>query len=186
MTICRKVEHTYGTPQKSSQWTKPQYQGIFLTGFPFSGGLHSKGQFFYTKRQERVDSFLQSPCMAYWGFRIEICRVSKIKSLADIDLFYIQLDWTSNMNRQKNNSWKKNIRATAIPRPPLESSRQEESRSAWSIFVKFIFDLFFQNNFPNNAQTKVDHADLDLLRQILICRGLRPFWGASVCTRIDF
>jgi len=48
-----------------------------------------------------------------------------------------------------------------ILRLPLESSGRGKSRSAWSIFVKFIFDLFFQNNFPNNAQTKIDHADLD-------------------------
>ena len=70
---------------------------------------------------------------------------------------------------------KKNVRAATIPRPPLESYQQEESRSAWSIFVKFIFDLFFQNNFPNNAHTKIDHADLDSPRRILVFRGLRPF-----------
>ena len=69
----------------------------------------------------------------------------------------------------------KTVRATTIPRPPLESSRREESRSAWSIFVKFIFDPFFQNNFPNNAQTKIDHADLDSPRRIRVFRGLRPF-----------
>ena len=34
-----------------------------------------------------------------------------------------------------------------IPRPPLESSRQGKSKSDWTIFVKFIFNLFFQNNF---------------------------------------
>ena len=41
-----------------------------------------------------------------------------------------------------------------IPIPPLESSRQEKSKSAWYIFVKIIFGLFFQHNFPSNAQTK--------------------------------
>ena len=70
---------------------------------------------------------------------------------------------------------KKIVWAMTVLRPPLESSWQGESRSVWSIFVKFIFDLFFQNNFPNNAQTKIDHADLNLPRQILVCRGLRPF-----------
>ena len=34
-------------------------------------------------------------------------------------------------------------------------------------FVKFIFDLFFQNDFPNNVHTKIYHADLDLPRRIL-------------------
>ena len=41
----------------------------------------------------------------------------------------------------------KTVRATTIPRPPLESSRRGESRSAWSIFVKFIFDLFYKITF---------------------------------------
>ena len=39
---------------------------------------------------------------------------------------------------------------------------------------------FFQNNLLNNVWTKVDTADLDLPRQILLCRGLRSFWGALV------
>ena len=62
----------------------------------------------------------------------------------------------------------KTVRATTIPRPPLESPWSGESRSAWSIFVNFIFDLFFQNNFPNYAQTKVNHEDLDSPRQIFV------------------
>ena len=64
---------------------------------------------------------------------------------------------------------------TTILRPPLETHWRGKSKSVWSIFVKFIFDLFFQNNFPNNAQTKIDHADLNTPRRILVCRGLRPF-----------
>ena len=38
-------------------------------------------------------------------------------------------------------------RVTTLSRPPLESSRRGESKSAGSIFVKVIYDLFFQNNF---------------------------------------
>ena len=34
-------------------------------------------------------------------------------------------------------------RVTTLLRPPLESSRQRESKSAGSIFVKVMFDLFF-------------------------------------------
>ena len=37
---------------------------------------------------------------------------------------------------------------------PLESSWRGESKSALSIFVKIIFDLFSQNNFPNNVRTQ--------------------------------
>ena len=70
----------------------------------------------------------------------------------------------------------------------MESSRRVESRSAWSIFVKFIFlTSFFKITFQiHNAQTKIDHTDLDLPRQILLFRGLRPFYGgALVCLGID-
>ena len=45
-------------------------------------------------------------------------------------------------------------------RPPLESSWQGESRPVWYIFVKFIPDLFFQNNFPKNVR-KIEQADSD-------------------------
>ena len=59
----------------------------------------------------------------------------------------VQLDRTSNMSRQKNNSRKKTVRVTTTPRPPLESSRRGESRSSGYIFYNIYFDLFFQNNF---------------------------------------
>ena len=59
---------------------------------------------------------------------------------------WLQLDWTSNTSQQKINS-RKNVRATTIPRPPLENSQRGESRSAWSIFVKFIFTSFFKTTF---------------------------------------
>ena len=49
-----------------------------------------------------------------------------------------------------------------------------------------MFDLFVQNNFPNNAQTKIYQAESDSPRQILLCRGLRSFWGAPIRTGIDF
>ena len=54
-----------------------------------------------------------------------------------------------------------------LSRPPLESSRLGEFRSEWSSFIKFIFDLFFQHNFLNNAQTNIDQSDSDLPRRIL-------------------
>ena len=51
---------------------------------------------------------------------------------------------------------------TTLLRPPLESSWRGESKSALTIFVKFIFDLFFQNNFANIRQRKKS-------KQIWIC-----------------
>ena len=74
---------------------------------------------------------------------------------------------------------------TTILRPRTESSWRGESRSAWSSFVKFIFDFFFQNNFQNNVRTLLDQAESESPRRILVCRGLRPFWGASVCKGIE-
>ena len=41
-----------------------------------------------------------------------------------------------------------------------------------------IFDLFFQNNFPNNSGTKIYLAESDSPRRILLFRGLGSFWGA--------
>ena len=95
------------------------------------------------------------------------------------------LDWTSSRRTRKVNS-QKIIRAATISRPPLESSWQGEIRLEWSIFVKFIFDLFFQNIFPNNAQTKIHQAELDSPRRILVCGGLRPFWGPLDWWQINF
>ena len=44
-----------------------------------------------------------------------------------------------------------------------------ELRSGVSIFVGFIFDLFFQNNFQNIVQTRIDPTDSDSPRRILWC-----------------
>ena len=97
----------------------------------------------------------------------------------------LQLNWTSSTSRQKI-ICQQTRRVTTIPTSPLESSRQGEFRSAGSIFLWSIFHLFFQSNFQNNAQTKIDPEDLDSPCRILICRGLRPFRGASVCWQIIF
>ena len=45
-------------------------------------------------------------------------------------------------------------RVTTIPRPPLESSRRGESRSAWYIFVKFISGLLI---FETSGKIKYDN-----------------------------
>ena len=81
---------------------------------------------------------------------------------------------------------KKKKRVTKILRLCTKISRRGESRSTVSIFVWSIFELFFQNNFPNSVQTKIDTVNLDSPCQILLFRGLRPFWGASVCWGINF
>ena len=79
----------------------------------------------------------------------------------------------------------KTRRVTTHSRPRTDISWRGESNSTVHIFMWPIFDLF-QNNFHDNIQAKVCTADLDLSRQILLCWGLRWFWGASVCWRIDF
>ena len=53
-------------------------------------------------------------------------------------------------------------------------------------FCKSHFDLFFQTNFPTNAQTSLDQAESDSPRQTRLCRGPRSFYGALVCWQIDF
>ena len=44
----------------------------------------------------------------------------------------------------------------------------------------------FQNIFPNNVQTKLCMAESDSPCQILLFKGRRPFWGATVCSVIIF
>ena len=62
----------------------------------------------------------------------------------------VQLDWTSNMSRQKIIcQWTR--RLTTIPRPPLES---REFRSVGSIFVWFICHLFFKITFKMMPKQK--------------------------------
>ena len=57
---------------------------------------------------------------------------------------------------------RKTERATTIPRPPLESSRQEESKSILTILVKFVFSLFFRITFQilsrENSQSRIGFA----------------------------
>ena len=85
----------------------------------------------------------------------------------------LQLEWTPNINAQKNNS-RKTVRATTILRQLLDSSRRGESKSAVYIyFLRAIFGLF--RDFSNNVQTKIYTADLDSPRQILVYQGLSPF-----------
>ena len=86
---------------------------------------------------------------------------------------YVHLDWTPSAREQKIIP-EKNRNGDDNFETPLESSRQGESKSAWSICVNS-FLTFFQNNFPNISQTKTDHADLDSTRRIFLFRGLRPF-----------
>ena len=76
-------------------------------------------------------------------------------------------------------------RTTTISKPPLESSWQGDSKSAWSSFVKVIL-TFFRNNFPNNVRTSLDQADSDLpcwiytlvqrSRALLRCLGSSGNW----------
>ena len=42
----------------------------------------------------------------------------------------------------------------------------------FDFFGKIIFELFFQNNFPNIVQTKMIKAESNLPRRTLLCPGL--------------
>ena len=97
---------------------------------------------------------------------------------------FLQLDWTLNTSTRKINSRKKTKRAMTISRPPLESFQWGESKPPLTIFIKLIVDIFFQNNFPNDAWRKIVRAELNLPRRTLFCQGLRSFWGDSLCMGI--
>ena len=57
--------------------------------------------------------------------------------------------------------------ATTLSRPPLESSRRGEPRSAVHIFLWSFFDLLFFKTSQSMAPTKICTADLDSPRRIL-------------------
>ena len=63
--------------------------------------------------------------------------------------------------------YRRTRRVTTIPRPPWESTRRGESKSALTIFVKFIFDLLFFETSEYRVPTKIVKADLDSPRRIL-------------------
>ena len=66
-------------------------------------------------------------------------------------IFWHPYSWIADqLSAHKKSICQQTRRATAIPRPPLESSWQRKSRPALYIFVKNIVDLFFQNLLPNN------------------------------------
>ena len=58
-------------------------------------------------------------------------------------------------------------RVTTIPRPPLKSSRQGESRSTGYIFLWSFFDLLFLKTSENRIPTKIYPAESDSSRRIL-------------------
>ena len=66
----------------------------------------------------------------------------------------LQLDWTPSAHARKINQLLRKRRATTIPRPPFESSRRGESNSALTIFVKFIFDLYFLKQVNTGSEQK--------------------------------
>ena len=67
----------------------------------------------------------------------------------------------------KKTIFRKSRGVTTIPRPPLESSRRGEFRSAVTIFVKSIFGVLFFETCENRVLTKIVTVDLDLPRRIL-------------------
>ena len=65
----------------------------------------------------------------------------------------IQLDCSPSTRTQKSIS-RQTERATTNPRPRTGISWKGEPRSAGYLLCVVHFDLFFQNNFPNNTRTK--------------------------------
>ena len=98
-----------------------------------------------------------------WGFWIKpIVRIIK-NNLRRMHTAGLDVLWRAD----KKLIYQRTRRVTTLLRPPLESSRRGEFRSALSIFVKSIFDLLFFETSENRVPTKIDKADLDSPRQIV-------------------
>ena len=97
----------------------------------------------------------------------------------------VQLDWTSNTSRQKNNFPKnqKGYDKSETTVGKLLARRIQISRVYFSVVI---FDLLFFKTSANVAPTKIDAADLDSPCQILVCRGFRRFWAALALWEFDF
>ena len=125
------------------------------------------------------------------SFCIDICQLPSSQHFNDTSTARLDLQQT----HKKNNS-RKPARATTIPIPPLERSWREESKSASTIFVTFVFDLLFQNNFSNisqrkNSQTRIGFAlsNTCLSRSQILqrCLGLyRNYFLVSQGSQADF
>ena len=63
--------------------------------------------------------------------------------------------------------YRRTRRVTTLLRSPWESFQQGKIRSAWTIFVEFIFDLLFFETSENRAPPKIVKEDLDSPRRIL-------------------
>ena len=85
-----------------------------------------------------------------------------------IGFFEHEYSWIADQRDAHEKSiFRRTRRVTTIPRPPLENSWQGRFRSAWYIFVKFIFNLLFFRVCENRVPTKIYQAELDSPRRIL-------------------
>ena len=78
----------------------------------------------------------------------------------------LQLDWTSNTSRQKIN-FPTNRKGYDNSETTVGKLSAGRIQICLVQFYKSHFWPLFQNNFPNNAQTKIDQSDLDSPRRIL-------------------
>ena len=91
----------------------------------------------------------------------------------------LQLDWTASRRTQKVNS-PVNQKGYDKSETTIRKLSARKIQICCAYFCVIHCDLFFQNSFPNNIRTKIGTVGLDSPRQILLFRGLRSFWGASV------
>ena len=82
---------------------------------------------------------------------INLILVQNANAIFDYFLNILNVDDCSWIERriqaEKESTCQRTRSATPILRPPLESSPLGELRFAWSIFDKFIFNLFFKITF---------------------------------------
>ena len=88
---------------------------------------------------------------------------------------------TAGMYTHTKNQFPKKAEGLLQIRDHVQEGLSKENPDLRRLFCVTRFFIFFQNSFPNNAQTKVVPAESDSSGWTLLCRDLRSFWGASFC-----
>ena len=115
-----------------------------------------------------VSGFIFAPDTPYTSLTLAK-EISFYWQYGRLQLYFILMNrysWIADQrDAHKKSICQRTKRVTTLSRPPLESSRREEFRSARYIFVTFIFDLLIFETSENMPPTKINQADLGLPRR---------------------
>ena len=97
----------------------------------------------------------------------------------------VQLDWAPSKHTRKIN-FPTNRKGYYKSETTIEKFSTRKTQIFQIYFaVIFYWPLIFKTS-KHITLTKIEPANLDSPHRILVCRGLRPFWGVSVCWEIKF